>query len=417
MLLFDFLYFILLALTVPFWIIYLFKSDHRRLIGRRLSPRIRALGGRSIWIHAVSVGEVRSLKGLIRILSQRQSRRLVLSVTTPAGFACARQEYPQLIVVPAPFDFLFCLKRFLARIDPDIVIFNELEVWPNWIYLLRKRAIPTVLINGRMSDAAFHRYAFFRFLMRPVLSRVNRILVQSDVYRERFLSFGIDPEKVRICGSIKADEAWQAVASLPRGDEVRSRLQFGASGKRLVTVASSHFADECLLIPALPRLVERFFFIIVPRHPHRAGEIEQRLAEAGVPCVVFSRRDNRRLNGGVLIFDQIGYLFPILSISDLVVMGGTQERRIGGHNLFEPAVLGKPIVGGRHFNNFPGIGQSLVDQGVYHLANSTAELAAFFQASSRLDLKTIKARAIAEVDRRRGALSCTVKELQRMIAF
>ncbi|MBN2345984.1 MAG: glycosyltransferase, partial [Candidatus Aminicenantes bacterium] len=342
MLVLDALYLLLLLLSWPFWLTYVLKRSYRSLLRGRLRPQLEPSDTGSIWIHAVSVGEVRSLRSLVDALGQ-SGRRVVLSVTTPAGFASARREFPSLPVIHSPFDLSFVVRRFIGRINPRLVIFNELEVWPNWIWLLHRRRIPMLLINGRVSLAAFRRYRLFQCILRPFFLRIDAFLVQSQIYRQRFLRLRIPPERIHVCGNIKADEAERGAQELPPPGEVRAHLRLPAPERKIVVLASSHASDEAVFIPAIASRSRDFLFIIVPRHVQRAPGIAARLQRGGIAAALFSRLPEGEGAGPpfqVLIYDLVGYLFAIMSIAEIVFMGGTCDARLGGHNLYEPAALG-----------------------------------------------------------------------------
>lgn len=407
--LFDLLYFLVLVLGAPFWLRYLFNPAARGLLRGRFAPPLLPGGGRSVWIHAVSVGEVRSLAGLIAELRRDPARAVVLSVTTPAGYACARRDYPDILVTPAPFDFSFVVRRFIRRLRPELMLFNELEVWPNWLRCLHRRGIPMLLINGRMSERAFARYRLTRALWRPLLNRFTLLLVQAELYRQRFTALGVAPERLRVCGNIKADQALEAAARLPGAAEVVAALGQPPTGLPRVTLASSHASDEAVFLPAAAAVRGRFHYVIVPRHVERAVEIERRVLEFGLTCRVFSRAPR---DGGeeVLIYDRMGYLLPILSVSAAVVMGGTWESRIGGHNLYEPAALARPLAGGPHCNNFPDIGGELAESGAYRITADSAALQRWLR-----DLPAdggANPAARRSVERRLGSLACTVSAIR-----
>ena len=184
---------------------------------------------------------------------QKQNKNVILSVSTPSGFAFAIKELESVVVIPAPFDASFIVSRFIKAIRPEIVIFNELELWPNWLLLLHRRRIPMVLINGRISERAFNWYSFFSFFIGRFISRIDLLVVQSELYRERFLRLKISGEKIVICGNIKADEAFNNLQSLPE-EEILARLRLNRTGKKVLTLASSHPADEKILMEALGRL-------------------------------------------------------------------------------------------------------------------------------------------------------------------
>ncbi len=416
MLILDLLYFLLLLLTWPFWVARFLKPSQRRLLRGRLRPQLEPVAGKnSVWIHAVSVGEVRSLRSLIAELESR-GRRIVLSVTTPAGFDLARREYPGLAVILSPLDLSFVVRRFIDRIQPQLVIFNELEIWPNWISLLRRRRIPMLLINGRVSQKAFRRYRFFRPVLRPFFRGIDGFLVQNEMYRQRFLRLHIPAGKITVCGNIKADEAIRSIDQLPPPEEVRAHLRLTGPPRRIVVLASSHPLDEEVFVPAIPGRGDDFFFIIVPRHVQRAPAIAARLQRLGIAQALFSRQRTGDQGLQALVYDRMGYLFPILSIADIVFMGGTFDAAIGGHNLYEPAALGKTIVGGPHCNNFPDIGRELKENGAYRPVNDGHEWREFLTAFPGLDSESIGAIARKAVAGRKGSLACSLERIERYLA-
>ncbi|HUU05880.1 MAG TPA: glycosyltransferase N-terminal domain-containing protein [Patescibacteria group bacterium] len=410
----DCLYILLLILSVPFWLKYVLKKKYRRLLKNRLRPQLDACSERSIWIHAVSVGEVSSVKSLIQQLGEK-GHRIVLSVTTPAGLEFAHREYPAIAVIHAPLDFSFSVRRFIHCINPRLVIFNELELWPNWITLLHRKRIPILLINGRISEAAFARYRFFNFILQPFFRRIDCFLVQNTIYKKRFLQLKIPAEKIKVCGNIKADEAAMSRQKLPTPDEVRTHLRLEAITKKIVVLASSHSACEKILIPAIKPLRAIYFFIIVPRHVQRTTAIAGQMRRLGLKCAVFSQPQSMGPETQVLIYDRMGYLFPIMSISDIVFMGGTFDQKIGGHNLYEPAAMGKTILGGPCYNNFPDIGSELEENGVYHRVNDSGELLEFLKNFPSKDIKPINDRALNAILKRKGSISCSLKQIQRFL--
>lgn len=415
MVLFDFLYSIIILISLPLWIKFLFKKEYRDILKHRLSPGIEPSGAKRIWIHAVSVGEVSSVRSLIEQLVDKYEQEIVLSVTTPSGFDFAKKEYNDLnvTIINAPLDFSFTVKKFLKRVDPGILILNELEIWPNWILKTKKAKIPILLINGRISENAFKRYKFFNFFLKRFVDKIDLILVQAEIYKEKFMQLDIPEKRITVCGNIKADTAFDAAGTLPPDSEIRNYLKITGSknNKKTITLASSHLEDEQVLIPMIKKLKEKYSVIIVPRHLKRAEEIGKMLNDHGLHFARWSNSDPIDIGKEVLIFDKMGYLFHVLKISDVVFMGGTWNRKTGGHNLYEPAVLGKLIIGGPHYNNFPAIGRELVDSGVYKIAADPDKMAAFLLDETNIDFGNIKARAIEAVVSRRGSVACILKEI------
>jgi 3-deoxy-D-manno-octulosonic-acid transferase len=422
MLFFDLLYIIVLLVSLPFWgFKVFFKKEYRRILIHRLSPPVSPPkdGQKRVWLHAVSVGEVRSLRHLIRKLKQAFEGKhtdIILSVTTPSGYQCALEEYPDITVINAPVDFSFVIRRFIKKIKPQLLVLNELEIWPNWVTVTNRKKIPILLINGRMSQRAFKRYRLFRFFLKPFFSKIYRYLLQAEVYRERFQAVGIPPECIRICGNIKADEAYNSIEQLPLNQQILDHLKIGPANKKVITIASSHAGDEQLVAPIFNYWKEDYFFIIVPRHLERLESIEQLLKANQVDYDVWSRLPAGGRTAKTLIFDQMGYLFEVLKISHAVFMGGTLDPAIGGHNLYEPTALGLPVIGGPHFNNFPDIGEELVAGGVYTVVNDARQCSQALAAlkNSGADLKRTGQRAIDIVARRTGSMQCTLEEICRL---
>jgi 3-deoxy-D-manno-octulosonic-acid transferase len=415
MLILDLIYLLLLLLSWPFWLKYVLKKSYRPLLKGRLRPQLQPAGEKAVWIHAVSVGEVRSLRSLIAALSSR-GQRLVLSVTTPAGFDFARREYPAIPTIQAPLDFSFVVRRFIDRIQPRLVIFNELEIWPNWIALLRRRGVPMMLINGRISAKAFRRYRVFLPILRPFFRRIDAYLVQNELYRQRFLLLGIPAGSLTVCGNIKADEAENSLQGLPAPAVVRASLRLAGPSRRIVVLASSHEADEKVFIPAIAGSAEDLLFIIVPRHLERAPAICSQLQDNAVAHALFSRQEAVGARTRAMVYDRMGYLLPIMSIADVVFMGGTFDAATGGHNLYEPAALGKAIVGGPHYNNFPDIGRALEQSGAYRRVNDSNEWRNFLAEYPGLDLQQIDGNARKAVAARKGALACSLARIERYLA-
>ena len=423
---------------MPLWAKFFFKKQYRTILKHRLIPDIEYTNKKRIWIHAVSVGEVRSLKNLIENLNGKDNGKnnkdkleIVLSVTTPSGFEFARQQYKRIKVISAPVDLSFTIKKFIKKINPQVLILNELEMWPNWLMIIKQKHIPVLLINGRISDVAFKRYKRFNFFLKVFFNKIDRFLVQTEIHGDRFRQLGIPAEKIMVCGNIKADEAFKAAEHLPPDTDILNELGInGKPGKKkIITIASSHLTDELLVVPIIRQLSDQYFFVFVPRHLTRLEEIEKLLEKHGVAYSTWSKgnRNNDTGNGEgnrpVLIFDRMGYLFNVLKVTDIVFMGGTLERKIGGHNLYEPAALGKIIVGGPCYNNFPAIGGELVRKGVYHVVNSSQELSDFLSGANgnttgnngKIDFKRVEQEALNAVSAKRGSIGCILKEIRRSI--
>jgi 3-deoxy-D-manno-octulosonic-acid transferase len=420
MLILDLLYIIFLLLCFPLWIKVLFKEEYRKILKHRLSPAITPGNQKRIWIHAVSVGEVRSLKHLIERLKQTYNKtEIVLTVTTPMGFRTTAELYTDIRVIHAPVDFSFTIKRFIKQINPALLILNELEIWPNWVSITHKKNIPILVINGRISNRAFGRYKKFKFLAKHFFKKIDYFLVQAELYKERFRDLDVPGEKIIVCGNIKADEAFNTRQRLPQDREILGHLGINADNKKIVTIASSHQDDEELTIPIFNQVGDNFLFILVPRHLNRLEEIERRLTDQRVDFSTWSKRDKNPSGNKkkVLIFDEMGYLFNVLKITDMVFMGGTLNPKIGGHNLYEPAVLGKLILGGPHYNNFPDVGSELVKRGVYRVVRTPGECLQHLLDWENIAWDSIKTQAEQAVTARRGSIQCTLEMIRQFMTL
>lgn len=411
---YDFGYLLVSFFSLPLWPRYLIHRRYRNLIRTRLFPKQRTCDKPSIWLHAVSVGEVNSLLALLEDLSVRYAgHQLLLTVSTPSGYRHALEKARGCIVLAAPFDFSFSIRRFIAIYRPSLVVLNELEIWPNWLTICHKEGIPQLLINARLSDRAFSRYLFFRRFSRFMLDQIDRILCQSDHHRERFLQLGIRCEKVITSGHIKADEARRQVSALADLRILEKELGIG-SGKKRLLFASSHIEDEMQFLPVLDTLRQDFQIIIAPRHLDRLKTLSDTLNQSRIPHRFWSTGPSDNEQREIILFDRMGKLIQLIALSELVVMGGTFSAKTGGHNLFEPLACQRNILGGPHTENFPDIAQDLRREGLYHTFHNSTEL--LHQIDKNKDFNQEAAdRAAALLDRYCGANIAILREIQNCL--
>ncbi len=322
-------------------------------------------GHGSIWLHAVSVGEVLSSVGLLeRLRAQYPRRRLFLSTTTVAGRALAGERLGGLAdgVFYAPVDSCFAVRGVLRTLRPLVVVALETEIWPNlWREVVRS-GCRLVVVNGRISDRAIGRYRRLRWFFREVLALPHAILAQGEQAAGRYRELGAPAERVRAAGNLKYDFDTGRVQPPAAVRELIGRLGPEAVWIAASTMPPAHGADvdeDDLVLDAFQALREShpgLLLVLVPRRPERfetaAGKLEQR----GVP---YLRRSMLEAGAavalpGVLLVDSMGELGGLFALADVVFMGGTLADR-GGHNILEPAFFGKPIVAGPHLENFAEI--------------------------------------------------------------
>jgi 3-deoxy-D-manno-octulosonic-acid transferase len=412
MLIYDLIYFFIILVSIPIWIRALFKKNYRDILLKRISPSFPVSKNDSIWVHAVSVGEVRSLEMLLSEL-EKNHKNIYLSVTTPSGYEYALSKYNSINVINAPFDLSFIVKKFIKKIKPKMLILNELEIWPNWIHILNREGIKIILINGRISQKAFKMYSFFRPVLSRIFKKIDLYLIQSKFYLDKFLHLKINEDRIRICGNIKADQAETYLKRVLTQDQVFTRLKITTPKKQIIVAASTHIEDELVLIPALKNLLMKYSLILVPRHPDRSNLISEELNRAGFPNLKWSDGRTTDIDSKILIFDEIGYLFSILSIADIVIMGGTLSKNIGGHNFYEPLALKKPVLGGPFYNNFPDIGSELEKSGLYRVYQNSTQLNEILDDFEITDNMIEIFQKI--FDERKGTVACTMKEIKRLL--
>jgi 3-deoxy-D-manno-octulosonic-acid transferase len=323
----------------------------------------------SIWIHAVSVGEVLTARPLISDLKRRYPElRMFLSTTTLAGQQLARRSVQDVdAVFYFPFDLAIFVRRTLDLVRPRLFIMMETEIWPNLLRECRARGVKTAVVNGRLSARSFPRYRMIRGFMRRVLDHVDRFLVQSEESARRFIDLGADPARVVVTGSLKFDSLELPSAALQSRSRERVLRYFRVPASRPVIVAGSTMKGE---EPAVLRSFRRArasmpqaLLVIAPRNPERFGEVEQLARSEGWKV---ARRSDLAIDTeprvDVVILDTIGELATVYQIATVVFVGGSLVAT-GGHNVLEPAVFGKPIVFGPHMENFAEIADAFVTNG------------------------------------------------------
>lgn len=319
----------------------------------------------SIWVHAVSVGEVLSSVELMRRLRAGfPVTPLLVSSATLAGRAMAEEKLVGLAdgVFYAPVDYCFAVRRVLRALRPKVLVVLETEIWPNLYREARRSGCGLLVVNGRMSDRAWPRYRRLGWFFGRVLRLPDVLLVQNEISRQRYLAVGAPPEKVRVGGNLKYDFDARRAPAPEAVARFLERLHPGEVWIAASTMPPAEAGDvdeDEVVVEAFRRLVEthpELLLVLVPRRPERFQTAAQVLARAGVP---FLRRstlgpDDRLSLPGVLLLDSIGELSGLFRFADVVFMGGTLARR-GGHNILEPAFFGRPIIVGPHMENFPDI--------------------------------------------------------------
>jgi tetraacyldisaccharide 4'-kinase len=403
------LYRVLQGLVSPAILVYLLL---RGLRNRQYFPTLRERCGylpasfqqtisASIWLHAVSVGEVLAAVPLIEELKRRTPQtRIFVSTATLAGRETANKRLAGLAagVFFAPFDFVWAVRRVLRQLRPAVTIVIETEIWPNLFREVKRTGGGLILVNGRISDRALPRYRLFSPFFSEILALCDRILTQSDEMKRRFLRSGAPGGQVEVAGNLKYDFA-PAVAS---ADSPAVRFIEADSGRPLWIAASTssdnNLAEEDFVIAA-QRGLDGWRLIVAPRKPERFETVADRLAQSGLRWTRRTALDDA--GADVLLLDSVGELSGLFPYAKAVFMGGTLADR-GGHNILEPAISGKPVVAGPHLENFREIADHFEQRRAFRRIGSGEELRDAIAAAAADPALGERARAAAEEKRGAG---------------
>ena len=386
--------------------------------GERLGFGDTRLAQSSIWIHAVSVGEVQAAAALVKTLRQHYpDTPLVVTTVTPTGLETAQCKFGDDVSYSyAPYDLPGAVSRFFDRIRPKLAIILETELWPNLYHECGRRSVPLVLASARISPRSVHKYRWLLGLFREALSHGIVIAAQSEKDAERFRSLGANPARTHVTGNIKFDfELPPAVAESGR------RLRAVQAPSRPVWIAAStHQAEEEHVLDAfalLRREIPQALLILVPRHPDRFPAVAALLRERGVDYVTRSSRAVCDPGTSVFLGDSLGELPVFYAAADVAFVGGSLVP-IGGHNLLEPAALALPVLTGPHTFNAEEIASMLIEVGAARVVRNSAELADALL--SYLRDPALRSRdggaGLATVHANRGALARLVELVDPLIA-
>jgi len=370
----------------------------------------------SIWVHAVSVGELNAAIPLIIALRERYTDEpIVVTTVTPTGSERLRQVFGDSIFhVYLPYDLPASVKRFLKRIRPGLAVIMETEIWPNLYFACQRQGIPVVIANARLSERSLRGYGPVQPLAGEAIRSATFIAAQSQTDYDRFLSLGAQPDRLALVGNIKYD------IDMPH-EMVETGLEWrDIAGRSRPTwiAASTHEGEEQAVINAHASVLRQFpdaLLIIAPRHPERFRPV-------ALLCESFGFRVRSRSAHGTAIpetqcfvADTLGELLRFYSAADVAFVAGSIER-IGGHNVLEPALLGKPIVVGPHTFNFAEITDLLIARGAAVRVDSDGALAGAVTAllGDRDEMRRMGEAATAIIARERGALARTLSIIERL---
>lgn len=365
-----------------------------------------------LWIHAVSVGEVGVATTLARVLPK--DLPLLLTTVTPTGQSRAQYALgDRAAVTYLPFELGFAINRFLNRFRPRALILVEGDLWPLLLARVKARALPIVVVNGRVSDLSFRRMQRWQRLLAPILQPVDRFGMQSAEDRQRLLNLGVAADRVEVTGNLKFD------TPLPRArPEIESAIRRLADARPVIIAGSTMQGEEPTVLEAFERVGAggNALLVLAPRHPERWNDVERLVRERRLRVLRRSQIDDAHTQTDVLLLDSLGELAAIYAVGIGCFVGGTLVPT-GGHNPLEPALHAVPIAVGPSMENFREIAAAFDRADAWRRVTGADDLAAAWKdwLSHPIAATDLGSRGAAVVTDNQGALRRTADFLQPIL--
>ena len=371
----------------------------------------------SIWIHAVSLGEVNAAAPLIEALMQRYAgSRFVITTVTPTGSERVLNLFGERVFhVYLPYDLTSAVKRFLDRVQPRLAVIMETEIWPNLFITCDERRIPIVIANARLSERSLRGYWPIQPLARRAIRCASVIAAQSVSDYERLLALGAISERLATVGNLKFD--------LVVSDGVKARgaafRETAGSARPVWIAASTHEGEELAVLKAHAQILRRFpdaLLLIVPRHPERFKPVTAACRAYGFDTRTRSEDADANPACQCFVADSMGELLDFYAAADVAFVGGSLVA-VGGHNLLEPAALGKPVIVGPQTFNFAEVTENLINAGaVLRIGDGDALGPEVLRLLSRdVERRSMGAAAFAVMECERGAVARTMALIERVM--
>ena len=418
-LLYNWLLPLFLLLAAPAWLL---RMARRGGLDARLLQRLgmfqrpaefESVG--AIYVHAVSVGEVRmALRLIAEWLKRHPEERFVIAATTSTGFQLAETEAPDGVrVIYSPLDLSLIIRHIFNRFEPVLIVLIDSELWPNLLHLANRRGIPTALVNARLSPRSARRYERFRVITAPLLGQLKLVCAQVAEHAERWSNVGVLPEALVVTGSLKFD--LEGLESPVKRDEFQEMIDAFGSGRPVILAASSHAGEERLIAEAVGQ-IPGGLAVILPRHAERRRTIRADLEAAGFEVVLRSSfKPPGKLEKAVLVVDSTGELRDWTAHADVVVIGKSFLSR-GGQNPVEAIAVGTPVVCGPHMENFePLITELRTGSAVESVSESDLPKGLRAVLESAQHRRTLTTSATAVLEQHRGATARIILHLRNLL--
>jgi 3-deoxy-D-manno-octulosonic-acid transferase len=411
-----------LLIMLPYWLLQMLRhGKYRAGLRQRLGAVPPHLAARSeqptIWVHAVSVGEVVAASAVVEELRQKfPSHRVIISTTTSTGQRLAARRFGADNIFYFPLDFGFAIRPYLEALHPELVVIAETEFWPNFLRLSKSSGARIAVINCRISDRSLPGYNRLHFWLPKVLENVDLFLAQTEEDRRRLIEIGAFEASVTIAGNLKFD----VTPPKPPAIAASLRAKLTQDGVEPVLVCGSTLEEEeGSLLSAFRNILAtrpKAVMILAPRHPERFSEVAALVENLGFRLLRRSLWGGEPLAGAVFLLDSIGELAALYSLATIAFVGGSLVPR-GGHNILEPALYGVPIVTGNHYENFRDIVNFFLSRNAVRVVG-LAELPLVFMEliDNREERARLGRNALAALESQRGATEKTVAALTQFMA-
>lgn len=365
------------------------------------------LGEKVIMFHAVSVGEVLSLEKLIKKTKEKFSDyKIVLTTGTKTGQDLANKKYTNItdFITYFPFDIPIAVNNFLSKINPSIVLIAETELWPEFAIQCKRKDIPLIIINGRISDKSYGSYKKLKFFFAPILRLYTKIFTQSSIDNERFISIGTNPKDTEVMKNLKFDV-----------EKIQSDIDLKKGNNKILIAGSTHSGENEIIISAynnLKKIHNNLKLIIAPRHLERVNEINKILKNYNFN-VGFRSNNDTFLDNDIIILDTLGELKKTYAICDIAFIGGSFNST-GGHNPLEATIYNVPTITGPSIKNFRDIYSLLFRANASKLVNNEKE---FIQYIDKLlknnnSLNELKCNCETIFEEQKGALNFVIDKIE-----
>ena len=359
--LYSLLLFLALIVSTPWWLLQMLRHGKYRTgwserLGKAPDRLFNQVAVNTIWIHAVSVGEVLAISHVAGELKSRlPGWRIVVSTTTDTGQKLARDRFGENNVFYLPLDLPTWVRAYLQALRPKLLVLAESEFWPNLLHEAHKSGAAVAVVNARVSDRSLPGYVRFRTLLQQVMQNVDVFLAQSDEDAKRLVQIGAAADRVHVSGNLKFEVKPHAKPVIVETfGNALDREEIGPT----IVAGSTLEGEEVMLLEMFRQVYARYpgaLLVLAPRHPERFGSVASLLSSSGIRWQLRSEWDgSRAIAGGIFLLDTIGELASLYEFADLAFIGGSLVPR-GGHNVLEAAQFGTAILVGPHTENFRDI--------------------------------------------------------------